>query len=144
MAKAYLPRSWVTTVEHFVIAPGIFECDCKMRLPIWLYWLVSWDHLTLRYIPRRFPDGTLVQVMAWSHQATCHYLSQCRPSFMTPSAVTRPKSVKAVKFVRSRLIISRCKKYMFPLFLRLHGLVVSILKHIFWYICFVYIHIIIR
>ena len=37
-------------------------------------------------------DGksTLVQVMAWCHQATSHYLSQCWPKFMLPCGVTRP------------------------------------------------------
>ena len=36
---------------------------------------------------------TLVQVMAWCHQATSHYLSQCWPRFMSPYGVTRPKRV---------------------------------------------------
>ena len=35
--------------------------------------------------------STLVQVMAWCHQATSHYLSQCWPSCMSPFAVIRPQ-----------------------------------------------------
>ena len=38
--------------------------------------------------------STLVQVMAWCHQATSHYLSQCWPSSMSPYGVTRPQYVK--------------------------------------------------
>ena len=35
--------------------------------------------------------STLVQVMAWCHQATSHYLSQCGPR--SPDGVTRPQWV---------------------------------------------------
>ena len=37
--------------------------------------------------------STLVQVMAWCHQATSHYLSQCWPRFMLPYGVPRPQWV---------------------------------------------------
>ena len=40
-------------------------------------------------------ESTLVQVMAWCHQATSHYLSQCWPRYMSPYGVTRPQWVKA-------------------------------------------------
>ena len=36
----------------------------------------------------------LVQVMAWCHQATSHYLSQCWPSSISPYGITRPQWVK--------------------------------------------------
>ena len=51
------------------------------------------------------PDGchwtllmmsTLVQVMAWSRQATSHYLTQCWPRFMLPYGVTRPQWVNSL------------------------------------------------
>ena len=32
--------------------------------------------------------------MAWGHQATSHYLSQCWPRFLSPYGVTRPQWVK--------------------------------------------------
>ena len=38
--------------------------------------------------------STLVQVMAWCHQATSHYLSQCWPRSLSPYGVTRPQWVK--------------------------------------------------
>ena len=34
------------------------------------------------------------QVMAWCHQATSHYLSQCWPRSMSPYGVIRPQWVK--------------------------------------------------
>ena len=34
-------------------------------------------------------QSTLVQVMAWCHQATSRYLSQCRPRSLSPYGVTR-------------------------------------------------------
>ena len=38
--------------------------------------------------------STLVQVMAWCHQATSHYLSQCWLKSLSPRGVTRPQWVK--------------------------------------------------
>ena len=43
-------------------------------------------------------QSTLVQVMAWCHQATSHYLSQCWPRSLTPYGITRPQWVKLVIF----------------------------------------------
>ena len=37
--------------------------------------------------------STLLQVMAWCHQATSHYLSQCCPSYMLPYGVTSPQLI---------------------------------------------------
>ena len=39
--------------------------------------------------------STLVQVMAWCHQAASHYLSQCWPRAMAPNGVTRPQWVNS-------------------------------------------------
>ena len=41
--------------------------------------------------------STLVQVMAWCHQATSHYLSQCWLSSLTPYGVARPQWVNTEK-----------------------------------------------
>ena len=38
-------------------------------------------------------QSTLVQVMAWCHQATSHYLSQSWPRSLSPYGVTRPQWV---------------------------------------------------
>ena len=40
--------------------------------------------------------STLVQVMAWCHQATSHYLNQCWPRSPTPYGITRPQWVKTL------------------------------------------------
>ena len=52
--------------------------------------------IALRWMPLNLANDkwTLVQVMAWCHQATSHYLSQCWHRFMSPYGVTRPQSVK--------------------------------------------------
>ena len=39
--------------------------------------------------------STLVQAMAWCHQATSHYLSQCWPRSLSPYGVTRPQWVNS-------------------------------------------------
>ena len=41
--------------------------------------------------------SSLIQVMAWCHQATRHYLSHCWPRSMSPYGVTRPQWVKKLK-----------------------------------------------
>ena len=38
-------------------------------------------------------QSTLVQVMAWCHRATSHYLSQCWPRSLSPYDVIRPQWV---------------------------------------------------
>ena len=40
--------------------------------------------------------STLVQVMAWCHQAASHYLSQCWPTFMSPYGISRPQWIKLI------------------------------------------------
>ena len=50
--------------------------------------------IALRWMLLDLTDkSTLVQVMAWCHQATSHYLSQCWPRFMSRYGVTRPQWV---------------------------------------------------
>ena len=41
--------------------------------------------------------STLVEVMAWCHQAPSHYLSQCWPRLMSPYDVNRPQWVNTEK-----------------------------------------------
>ena len=53
-------------------------------------WITCLMWMALDFIP---DQSTLVQVMAWCHQATSHYLSQCRPRFLSPYDVTRPQWV---------------------------------------------------
>ena len=51
--------------------------------------------IALRWMSLELSDdkSTLVQVMAWCHQATSHYLNQCLPRFMSPYSVTGPQWV---------------------------------------------------
>ena len=58
-------------------------------------WGISCEH-ALRWMSLNLTDdkSTLVQVMAWCHQATSHYLSQCWPRSLSPNGVTRPQWVK--------------------------------------------------
>ena len=58
----------------------------------WHGWGISCK-IALRWMPLDLTDdkSTLVQVMAWCHQATSHYWSQCWPRFMSPYGITRPQ-----------------------------------------------------
>ena len=48
----------------------------------------------LRWMPWDLTDkSTMVQVMAWCHQAISHHLSQCWPRFISPYSITRPHNV---------------------------------------------------
>ena len=42
-------------------------------------------------------QSTMVQVMAWCHQATSHYLNQCWPRSLSPYGITRPQWVNERK-----------------------------------------------
>ena len=68
--------------------------ECLANFGDWLLRLMKlpWSdrHWTLSLITK----STLVQVMAWCHQATSHYLSKCWPRSVSPYGVTRPQWVK--------------------------------------------------
>ena len=51
-------------------------------------------------MPQNLTDdkSTLVQVMAWCHQAASHYLNQCWPRSQTPYGATRPQWVNWLAF----------------------------------------------
>ena len=53
--------------------------------------------ITLRWMSQGLTDdkSTLIQVMAWCHQATSHYLNQCWSRSMSPYGVTRLQWVRA-------------------------------------------------
>ena len=85
------------------LAPGRSEFDSEYII----YNLVlligifrsSHDDNALRWMPQDLTDdkSTLVQVMAWCHQATSHYLSQCWLSSLLPYGVARPQWVNCNK-----------------------------------------------
>ena len=71
---------WV--VFKLILVVNGWDIYCETAL-IW----VSLDHT--------YDKSTLAQVMAWCHQATSHYLSQCWPRSLSPYGVTRPQWVKS-------------------------------------------------
>ena len=81
------------------LAPGKFEWNFRHVIFKQILVIDDWGiscEITLTWKPQDFTDdkSTLVQVMAWCHQATSHYLSQCWPSSLSPYGVTRPQWVK--------------------------------------------------
>ena len=80
-------------------------------------WGISYE-IALRRMPQGFTDdkSTLVQVMAWCHQATSHYLSQCWPRSMSPNWIA---------FVKAPVTLSRLDRRPFPTWMVGRGLVKS-------------------
>ena len=56
-------------------------------------WLLSLSLVKLLSFNLTDDKSILVGVMAWCHQATSHYLSQCWPRSKSPYGVTRPQWV---------------------------------------------------
>ena len=86
---------WYTSHSAFnSLAPGKFEWNFRHVIfrdfSDWC-WGISCG-IALIWMSPDFTDyqSTLVQVMAWHHQATCHYLSQSWPSSLLPYGITRP------------------------------------------------------
>ena len=84
------------------LAPGWFKWKLRQVIFKLISVINGWG-IFCEIIPRRmwldFTDdkSTLVQVMAWCHQATSHYLRQCWPSSMSPYSIIRPQlKVQAV------------------------------------------------
>ena len=85
--------------------PGRPGCHFKtpiFNLVLLIGILTSSNDNALGWMPRDLTDdkSTLVQVMAWCHQATSHYLSQCWPSSMPQYGVTRPQWVNSLALGR--------------------------------------------
>ena len=81
------------------------------NLPLLIGFFRSSDDNAPRWMPWDFMDdkSTLVQVMAWCHQPTSHYLSQCWPSSMSRYGVTRPQWVKKIMWMASIIFSCLCK-----------------------------------
>ena len=91
------PVSWLTWIlTHWplrdVVALNFKSVisECMLRIK-----LMSTSCKNIWWMPQETFDNKskLVQVMAWCHQATSHYLNQCWPRSMSPSGVTRPQWV---------------------------------------------------
>ena len=89
------------------LAPVRFEWDFRwliFKLTLMISdWGVSCE-IALWCMPLDLTDdkSTLVQVMAWCHQATSHYLNQCWPRSLPPYGVTRPQRVKSVFITKTQ------------------------------------------
>ena len=82
------------------LAPGRFEQNFRQVIFKLISVTDGWDiscKIALRWMPLDLTEdkSTLVQVMAWCHQATSHYLSQCWHRLMSPYGVTRPQWVNS-------------------------------------------------
>ena len=101
-------------ILHYVTS--VAEQPLKAIIDYWI-WMKSWiDHFRANWWQtyiceislRRLlsPDltdhkSTLVYVMAWCHQATSYYLSQCWPRSTSSYGVSRPSMLN--KFIRGQL-----------------------------------------
>ena len=80
------------------LAPGKFEWKFGYLIfhiiSVTDIWGISCE-FAFRWMSLDLTDdkSTLVQVMAWCHQATGHYLSQCWPRSLPPHGVTRSQWV---------------------------------------------------
>ena len=94
---------WPPTLSYregfsYLLLPGDTAVNSKRnfltRLSDWFheYFLRNCSHVN--YTEPIGDKLTLVQVMAWCHQATSHYLSQCWPRSVLPYCVTRPQGFK--------------------------------------------------
>ena len=99
-----LKSSWISIAGDIYmcinsLAPGRFQINFRQVIFNRTFmnggWGISYE-IALRWMPLDLTDdkSTLVQVMAWCHQATSHYLNQCWPRSPTPYGVTRPQCVQ--------------------------------------------------
>ena len=106
MHLCHLTGSSLVQLTHWPL--GDLDAISKLQMSMSFYWLVS-SHLqdnALRWMPRDFTDdkSILVQVMAWCHQSTSHYLSQCWFRSLSPYGITRPQWVDGLSPFQSAVI----------------------------------------
>ena len=100
---------WVTILYSLLLLPGLmghlnslaperywWNIICVIFKAIFLIpgWVISCE-IALRWMSLDLTGNksTLVQVVAWCHQATSHYLSQCWCRSLSSYGVSRPKCV---------------------------------------------------
>ena len=81
------------------MTPGRFEWNLRSVIFKLILMIGGWNifsKIALKWMSLDLIDdkSTLVQVMAWCHQATSHYPSQCWTRSVSPYGVTRPQWVK--------------------------------------------------
>ena len=80
------------------LALGKFEWNFSYVIFKWILVIHGWGiscEIVLIWMSQDFTDdqSTLVQVMAWCHQAPSHYLSQCWPCTLSSYGITKPQWV---------------------------------------------------
>ena len=80
------------------LAPGKFKWNFRHVIFKQILVIDGWGiscEIAQLWMSLDFTDdqSTLVQVMAWCHQATSHYLSQCWPRSLSPYGITRPNEL---------------------------------------------------
>ena len=75
-------KFWLPNLVLYQTADG---CDISSEIAL------RWTSLDLSD-----DKSTLVQGMAWCHQAASHYLNQCWPRSLPPYGITRPQWVKSI------------------------------------------------
>ena len=97
---------WQRSITAFnSLVPGRSSCDFEnviFNLALLICIFKSSSNNMLRWMPQDLTDdinhdkSTLVQVMAWCHQAASHYLNQCWTRAPMPYGVTRPQWVNLI------------------------------------------------
>ena len=103
------------------LAPGKFEWNFRLIIFIQILVIDRWGiscETALIWMSLDFTDdrSTLIQVMAWCHQATSYYLSQCWPRSLSPYGVTRPESVNVNKSLPSLFSLYLRRKLCMKIF----------------------------
>ena len=90
-------RCWLVNSLTAGIFKGNFRYVIFKQILVIDGWGISCE-IALIWMSLDFTDdqSTLVQVMAWCHQATSHYLNQCWPRSPKPYGVTRPQWVNSL------------------------------------------------
>ena len=97
-------RLYASYININSLAPGKFEWNFRhviFKQILVVDGLGICCEIALIWMPLDFTDdqSTLVQVMAWCHQAANHYLSQCWHRSLSPSGITRPQWVNSLRLV---------------------------------------------
>ena len=109
-------RKWYNILKNIStdvnsLAPEKFEWNFRFVIFKQILVIDDWGiscEIALTWKSQDLTDDklTLVQVMAWCHHTTSHYLSQCWPSSLSPYGVTRPQWVKGLNIMFSTVYTS--------------------------------------